>query len=86
MVSWRRLGLYLLVTYTLIEIVVDNVLVFMNLTGRSIPSLTPVVLGLVGIDVGAPTGSTWGSNAPIILFGVLGVAFMFAAVWQLATG
>ena len=82
MVTARRLGLYLLVGYTAAEISIDNVLVFMDLTGRPIPSFTLLLLGMVGLDL-RPTAEAAGAPPALYLvLGILGLAFMLAAVWQ----
>lgn len=86
MASRRRVGLYLLVGYALVEISVDNVLVFTDLTGRSIPSVTLLLLGLAGVEFRPTPTSVPGLSAPVVLLGVLGVALMLAAVWQVVRG
>lgn len=82
MVTTRRLLVYLLVGYTILEISVDNVLVFMDLTGRSVPSFTLLLFGLIGLDLRPTAGAAGAPTVVFLVLGVLGLAFMLAAVWQ----
>lgn len=72
-----------LIGYALLEILVDNLLVFADLAGDGVPSLSLLVLSSVGIDVGPDTLGTLARVAPV--FGVVGVLFMGAAVWLLVS-
>ena len=83
MVSRNRLFVYLVVAYTLVEILVDNVLVFMNLTGRSFPSVTFLLLGALGVEFGNVEYLVGRLNRLALVFGLVGLAFVLAAVWQL---
>lgn len=84
MVSRNRLFVYFVGVYVAVEIVVDNVLVYMSLTGREFPSFTIRLLSLLGIELGIE-GSFGGVDGFALVFGVVGLLFVLTAVWQLVS-
>ena len=82
MVSRNRLVVYLLLAYAVLEISLDNALVFLNLTGRRVPSVTVLLLGALGVPLGVGDPLD-GANRIALALGVVGLFFVSAAVWQL---
>lgn len=72
-----------LIGYALLEIVVDNVLVFTDLTGGRLPSLTAVLLGWAGIDLGSGADLPASLSAVAPAFGVAGAICIAVSIWLL---
>ncbi|MFB6082548.1 MAG: hypothetical protein ABEJ67_06990 [Halanaeroarchaeum sp.] len=80
MVRRRTLLGGIFVGYALLEIVVDNVLLFLDLTGDGVPSLTAILLSWIGVDVGVrELALSLERIAP--LFGAVGAALIALSLW-----
>ncbi|MFB6130544.1 MAG: hypothetical protein ABEJ28_06960 [Salinigranum sp.] len=83
MVTRNRLVVALVVAYAAVEIAVDNALVFMDLSGQRVPSFTVLLVGALGAKFGAGGDPLASLHRLALLSGVVGFAFVLAAVWQL---
>lgn len=85
MVARTRVVVVLLVVYTVLEVSLDHLLVYLNLTGRGVPSVTLVLLGFLGVEFAEGSALADQLNRVALVFGLLGLLFVLAAIWQLVS-